>query len=256
MSLSELLTAKNHIEASRYIEQCCHEERCIDEGVVLHLHGLLLKDIHNEAGEFRDDVVSVGGAFFMPSPPHEIRDRLEKLCREVNASAGKGDPIEIAAIFHHRLVQIHPFKDGNGRTARLLMNKILMDSGFPFITEIRENEKEKYLDCLKLADIGDDSVFVNFIARKVEATLTQYLLKLEHSEVISLSEASEQGPYSQEYLSLLARKGTIGAFKKYNEAKAEKDRINVNGIPDAFVVAFHGNKRISNSEASRILRGE
>jgi len=123
-------------------------------------------------------------------------------------------PIELAAVFHHRFVTIHPFTEGNGRTARLLMNGILFQNGYPFITNITVRDRKKYLDNLSEVDTGETKAFVNFIARNVEHVLDIYLRAVEEPEVLSLAEAAKCSPYTQEYLSLLARKGAMGAFKK------------------------------------------
>jgi len=111
-------------------------------------------------------------------------------------------------------VRIHPFSEGNGRTARLLMNAVLMRYGYPFIVNVTSRERERYLRTLSEADMGNLPAFVNLIAMSVERALDIYLHAVEEPELLSLAEASELVPYSQEYLSLLARKGALGAFKK------------------------------------------
>jgi len=123
-------------------------------------------------------------------------------------------PIELAAVFHHGFVRIHPFTEGNGRTARLLMNAILLKTGYPFIAVVPKRDLPKYLKTLMEADLGNASAFVNFVARCVERALDMYLDALEDPEILTLAEASKITPYSQEYLSLLARKGALGAFKQ------------------------------------------
>jgi Fic family protein len=121
-------------------------------------------------------------------------------------------PIELAAVFHHKIVCIHPFFEGNGRVARLLMNCILLKHGYPFAVVLR-NDRGTYYRTLREADHGSLSPFVNFVARCVERSLNLYLAALGKRTVISLEEASKSTGLSQEYLSLLARKGSIDAFK-------------------------------------------
>jgi Fic family protein len=119
-----------------------------------------------------------------------------------------------AAVFHHRFVQTHPFSEGNGRIARLLMNALLLKDGYHFIAIIPNIDRQEYLKTLAEADSGNTSSFVNFIARCVERALDMYLNTLEEPEILTLAEASKITEYSQEYLSLLARKGLLGAFKQ------------------------------------------
>lgn len=86
-------------------------------------------------------------------------------------------PVEIAALMHYKLVAIHPFVDGNGRTARLLMNLILMQAGFPPVV-IRFTDRQAYYETLKAANDGDLRPFIRFIARCTDRTLDEYLIRL------------------------------------------------------------------------------
>jgi hypothetical protein len=130
-------------------------------------------------------------------------------------------PVELAALAHHRLVAIHPFFDGNGRTARLVMNLILMRAGYP-PTVIQRINRRQYYRVLDQADFGKPAALVNFVGRAVERSLNLYLeactpvttSPTPEEEWIPLREAVEGTPYSQEYLSLLARTGRIEAVKR------------------------------------------
>lgn len=79
-----------------------------------------------------------------------------------------------AALAHYKLVHIHPFVDGNGRTSRLLMNTLLMRAGYPPVI-IPKQQRSKYYHFLKLANEGDIRPFVRFIADCTEKTLDLYL---------------------------------------------------------------------------------
>jgi len=213
-SITETLEAKNHPEAMRFIESLIHTRSGINENSVLHVHKLIMSNIAEDAGRYRTAAVRITGASFMPPPSSEVRPRTNQLLKWLRANPDEHTPIELATVFHHRFVQIHPFTEGNGRTARLLMNAILMQNGYPFITIVSKLERSKYLKALMEADLGNASAFVNFTARCVEKALDVYLNALEEPEIFTLAEASELTPYSQEYLSLLARKGALGAFKQ------------------------------------------
>lgn len=213
-SISETLEAKNHPEAIKYIENLVTGRSEIDEETVLHTHKLIMSNIAEDAGHYRITQVKITGASFMPPPSSEVRPRINELLKWLKENPDEYTPIELAAVFHHRFVQIHPFTEGNGRTARLLMNAILMKTGYPFITIMPKRDRPKYLKALMEADLGSASTFVNFVARCVERALDTYLEAVEEPEILTLTEASKITPYSQEYLSFLARKGALGAFKQ------------------------------------------
>jgi len=165
------------------------------------------------AGKYRTGQVRVAGATFMPPPREKIQPMINELLQTLSQNPDELRPIELAAFFHHKFVYIHPFLDGNGRAARLLMNVILMRNGYPF-TVLLKVDRLKYLRALSEADNGNLTPFANFTANCVERSLDIYLLAFEkEAEILTLAEASKLTPYTQEYLSLLARKGSIGAFK-------------------------------------------
>ncbi len=82
---------------------------------------------------------------------------------------------------HYRLVAIHPFGDGNGRTARLLMNLLLLRQGYPPVT-VRPEDRRTYLDALELASVRDDlKPFQAFMHQRLDATLGEYLSALHEA---------------------------------------------------------------------------
>ena len=213
-SITEVLEAKNHPEAINFIEDLVSEKREISEDNILGLHKLIMSNIIDDAGCYRTTGVTIGGAVFSPPPSSEVKPRIDELLEWLRKNPEEYTPIELAAVFHHRFVSTHPFIEGNGRTARLLMNATLMKNGYPFIAIVSKNDRPKYLKTLMEADLGNSAPFVNFIARCVEKSLDVYLEALEEPQILSLSEAAKMTSYSQEYLSLLARKGSLGAHKQ------------------------------------------
>ncbi len=226
-SITETLEAKNHPEAIEFIERLVDAKSELTEDVILQLHRLIMSNITEDAGHYRTMGVRITGATFMPPPSSEVKPRMDELLKWLRENPDELTPIELAAVFHHRFVQIHPFSQGNGRAARLLMNALLMKDGYPFIAIIPKLDRPKYLKTLMEADLGNTSSFVNFIARCVDRALDMYLDALEEPEILTLAEASQITPYSQEYLSLIARKGLLGAYKqgrKWVVSRRELDR--------------------------------
>lgn len=213
-SLREHLEARNHPDAIDYVEKLARKKTAIGQDDVLRVHELLLRGIDDEnAGKYRSGQVRVAGATFMPPSAERIPSMISELLQTLGQNPDELRPIELSAFFHHRFVYVHPFLDGNGRAARLLMNIVLLRTGYPF-TVLLKVDRPKYLRALSEADNGNLIPFANFVASCVERSLDIYLLAFEkESEILTLAEASKLSPFTQEYLSLLARKGSLGAFK-------------------------------------------
>jgi excisionase family DNA binding protein len=213
-SLSEHLEAKNHPKAIAYIENMANSP--IEETNILELHNLLFSGFCEGAGSYRNGQVYIEGSYFIPPPAFEVPQLMRELLEWLKKNPEELRPIELAAVFHYKFVAIHPFDDGNGRVGRLLMNLLLIKYGY-CLTVIKTADRRRYYDSLKKADHDNYKSLVNFIARCVEQSLDMYLGAVEPSEpktkLLSLAEASKLAPYSQEYLSLLARRGKIAAVK-------------------------------------------
>lgn len=213
-SLREHLEARNHPKAINYLRRIPFKN--LEEQHVLSLHQMIMKGIEREAGRYRTGEIRIAGADFVPPPAYEIPYLMRDMIDWYNRNPDELRPIELAAILHHKFVHIHPFHDGNGRVGRLLMNLALIRHDYP-ITMILNVDRKRYYDGLKRADNGDSAPLVNFIAAAVERSLDLYLRAVEptkkEDQLLTLAEVSRTSPYSQEYLSLLARKRRIGAFK-------------------------------------------
>jgi len=213
-SLREHLEATNHPKAIHYIERIA--KRSLKEQDILVLHQIIMKGIDDEAGRFRTAEVRIPGADFIPPPAYEVSHLVKELVDWYNRNPDELRPIELSSILHHQFVWIHPFHDGNGRVARLLMNLALLNFGYP-IAVILNVDRAKYYETLKKADGGEKAPFVSLVAAATEASLDLYLRSLEPTgksdRLMSLSDAAKISPYSQEYLSLLSRKRRIAAVK-------------------------------------------
>ena len=112
---------------------------------------------------------------FTPPPASELPDQMDALVEWLNSPSSLAlHPVEYAALAHYRLVTIHPFYDGNGRTSRLLMNLILMQAGFPPVS-IEVSDRLAYYETLQQGNDGDIRPFIRFISRCAERTLDEYL---------------------------------------------------------------------------------
>jgi excisionase family DNA binding protein len=212
--LRDVLAARNHPEAIEYVEGLAEAGGSLTEEDVLTLHKLIMVGVDEGAGRYREAGVRIAGALFTPPKSAEVPAMVRGLLDWLDRNMEELSPVELAAVFHHRFVGIHPFAEGNGRTARLLMNLILMRNSYPFIISVSKQDRDKYVRALREADQGSLNDFVNYVARCAERTLDIYLNTIEEEDVLTLSEASRVTSFSQEYLSLLARSGRLAAFKE------------------------------------------
>ena len=227
--LTHYLEAVNHEKAIEFVEGL-GSDRKINEELVLEIHELILKGTTDYAGRYRDTRVTVGGAGFLPPDPDSLLGEMKKIVEWVKKGVDDPDtePLEFAAMAHYKLVRIHPFVDGNGRVSRLIMNLILIRNGFP-PAMLLYTDRKKYYDVLRQADKGNFTPFLNFVARSVEQSLSRYLNAMEkpsaENKLMSLAEAIQFCDYSQEYLSLLARKGRLGATKIGGDWMVSKEEL-------------------------------
>lgn len=220
-SLKEHLEAKNHHEALEFIfEQVEHDsQHTISEHLIRELQSLVIGSIDRSiAGTYRDVEVAITASSHQPPLATEVSGKMADLIKWFRIEQLKLNPIELAAILHHKLVNIHPFADGNGRTARLLMNIILLQAGYPLVI-ILKNDRRKYYDTLALADAGNINPFIIFIARAVERSLDLYLETITKNrssatQFLTLSELGKKYDLTQKHLNLLARTGKIVAHKQ------------------------------------------
>jgi len=219
-SLREHFEVINHAEAITYLESFIEKKTALSDDFIRGLHRRILHNIVElEAGMYRRHNVRIVAANHLPPGATKVARLMGGLVDWYTQNAGAIWVPDLAAEFHHRFVHIHPFMDGNGRTARLLMNFILMQDGYPPAVILRVDRK-KYYRVLQEADRGNLVPFVDFIGRSIERSLIIYLNAIkppdEHESgggYISLQEATRYCDYSQEYLSLLARTGKLDAVK-------------------------------------------
>ncbi len=219
-SLREHFEVINHRDAIEYVEGLTSTVEPITPFHIRQIHKLVLTRIDDDsAGNYRKTQVRIAGAVHTPPEAWLVPHQMDEWGGWLSHSS-ELHPVELAALAHHRLVAIHPFVDGNERTARLVMNLLLMRQGYPPTVILRTNRQQCYR-VLAEADAGKPARLINFVGRAVERSLTLYLEactpQLAPSKPteawIPLREAAQGTPYSQEYLSLLARLGRIEAIK-------------------------------------------
>jgi Fic family protein len=160
--LREHLEVINHKDAIIYVEEIVKKGEELTEWQIKNIHRLVLKGIDDEnAGQYRKQNVIISGAKHIPPDFLVLNDEMNKFIKwYTSRDAKEMHPIERTARVHGEFVKIHPFVDGNGRTARLLLNLELMKSGYPSIV-IQNEERMKYYTALdKAHTIGNYSDYL------------------------------------------------------------------------------------------------
>lgn len=229
--LKDHLEARDHKEALDFLyDLVAPGSASISEHLVRQLHQLVVRETDAEfAGKYRTGSVIIGGADHTPPDAVDVPRQMKECIRWIKKNQNVLHPVELAALLHHKLVYIHPFFDGNGRTARLVMNVFLMRQGFPLAIILR-NDRKKYYRMLQIADKGKMASFVLFIAQAVERSIDLYLRTFsttEREKLLTLADASRGTLYSAKYLNLLVRTGKLNASKRgrvwYTTKKAIED---------------------------------
>ncbi|MFN3528690.1 MAG: Fic family protein [Bacteroidia bacterium] len=233
-SLFEHFEVHNHHEALAYVEKLSESALQLNAQHLHDIHALLLQKLEKDfSGRYRNMGVRITGANFTPPNALKVPDLVEEL---LQWSYGLPESVHLvvkAALFHHRFVWIHPYFDGNGRTARLATALLLMQAGYP-PAFILVQDRKRYYAALNAANQGNYQLFVKMMLLAVERSLDLYLAVLEDrtDDFLPLQQLVEEPgvPYAADYLGLMARRGKLAAFKEgkiwYSSKAAVQEYIN------------------------------
>lgn len=207
-SLKDHIEITGHNEAIDVLVDLTRGDAPLTESFVRQLHELILRERCQvdaitpegaptrrwiEVGQYKtgqNHVQTVTGEIFRFAEPMDVPGKMHTLLQTINElqAPSSAEVVFVAAKAHYDFVLIHPFDDGNGRMARLLMNLILIKYGFPPAI-IKTQDKQQYFSALRQADGGQLDVFVEYIAGCVCASL-QIMLAGARGE--SVEEPDEQ----------------------------------------------------------------
>ena len=178
-SLREHLEAINHSEAITYIKDFAKKSIEISQRTIKEIHALVLHGINKEnAGCYRSVPVMISGSRHIPPQPYLIEKQMEDFMLHFQELQEKlTHPVLVAAYLHDELVRIHPFVDGNGRTARLLMNLYLLRNGY-VIVNLKGGDESKlaYYSALEASHMKKrPGAFQKLVAKAEKADLERYL---------------------------------------------------------------------------------
>jgi len=179
--LKDHLEAVDHYDAIRYVRELARQTAPLTESDMRNLHKLVMQrsgpDIAGRYADLARYVRTEAGRHEFPSPAE-----IPALMGDLAAWLGTApDTPETAFVAHLRLVEIHPFNDGNGRTARLLMNLVLIRGGYPPVA-VRPEDRLDYTRSLQRAQAGQGTEsFSDLLYQRLDATLGEYLSALEEA---------------------------------------------------------------------------
>ena len=135
----------------------------LNKSFLLKVHSILTTNTSIEiVGRFRDHNVLITGSSHVPPSYIEVPDLINELFVWYNNNKKRLRPLELACLFHAKFTRIHPFSDGNGRTARIISNFMLYKNNYPMFIVYFNNRRE-YYEALDESDKGNEKVFVTLI---------------------------------------------------------------------------------------------
>lgn len=197
--LKDFLDLRNHQEAVELLYETVKDERPVSGGLIKEMNVFLLRGVDYTIaidgngqkikkpatpGEYKtmpNHVLQSDGTIHYYVDPVNVRSEMERLVKWINENINKEHPLVTSAVAHFNMVRIHPFDDGNGRGARLLMNLILLKKRYPPAI-VRNEKRMEYIDALRNADNGDITTFVLFIGNSLKETQKLILNELGLSD--------------------------------------------------------------------------
>ena len=205
------LDIEGHDEAIKAMEDAVERKELLNEVFIRNLHKELLKEPYeNDAitqdgqpvkrriaiGEYKtqpNNVRTSTGEIYYFTPPDQVKPAMGDLIDWYRRQEDEGGhPIIIAATFHYRFIRIHPFDDGNGRMARLLMNMILIKHGYT-VAVVPVEERDQYIGMLEQADKTEDlAEFITYIAHCCEYTLNLHLKAAQGEDIEDVKDIDKE----------------------------------------------------------------
>lgn len=202
-SLVEHQEAINHAQAFDYIQPLSKKKHELTVNDILNIHSIILNKIDDvNKGKYRTVSVRLKGSETILPNPLKVPELMDKFMNWLQSDKSES-PVQIAIDAHFKLVTIHPFIDGNGRTARLLMNLLLMQSGYPPAI-IRKEDRSLYINSLEKGQTKDDlSDYYTVMLEAIDRSLDIYLEAVKPDRVSIPESTSQQRFYTTDEVAKL-----------------------------------------------------
>lgn len=170
-TLREINEARNHLEAINFINSYKGD---LDENFILKLHSIILKNIsENFAGRYRETSVRIFKSDATFPDASKVPQLMKNLVYWYKTNKSKMHPFELAIVFSNKLVSIHPFIDGNGRTSRLVMNFLLKKKKYPWIN-VYMKQRVSYLEAVREANNNNYKPILEFCISTLKENLKSF----------------------------------------------------------------------------------
>jgi Fic family protein len=209
--MKDHLDIKGHDDLITFLELFIQRKETLTEAAIREMHKILLKEPYEvdaitpdsrivkkkvQLGAYKTEPNCArmqSGEIHQYVLPEDVPAKMAELVEWHRQQDARTDshPVFHAAIFHHRFVSIHPFDDGNGRMARILMNLILMRSGFPPAV-IKLQDRNPYIAALRQADAGETEGIMSFVAQNLVDTETLYLRGAQGKSIEDLDDIDKE----------------------------------------------------------------
>ena len=210
-SMRDHLDIEGHDEAVKAIDDAVKRNEALNEVFIRNLHRVLLKEPYEidaitpdgrptrrliTVGQYKtqpNNVETSTGEIYYYTSPEQVKPEMSDLVDWYRTAENQGEhPIVIAATFHYRFVRIHPFDDGNGRMARLLMNMILIRHGYT-VAIVPIQERNRYIESLEQADKSEDMAeFIAYVAGCCEYTLNLHLRAARDEDIEDVEDIDKE----------------------------------------------------------------
>jgi Fic family protein len=215
-TMREHLEALQHAAAYTLLLDLVRADSPIDEAGIGQLHALVMRDLVDTPGQYRRSAVYISGSEYRPPHHSQVPQLMGDLVDWISTEGLGYPPVVRAALTHEMFLAIHPYLDGNGRTARLLLNLQLMRDGYPAAL-LLASWRPRYIRALEQAHHGQYSPLVNLIGRAVEAGLDMFLeacAAVPEEIQRPLREVADACDMKADYLGWLLREGRVAGQKR------------------------------------------
>lgn len=224
-SLTEHQEAINHAEAFDFIQTLKDKKRQdLTTKDILDIHSIILNKIDDtNKGRYRNVAVRLRGSETILPNALKVPELMEEFIAWLQSEI-EDNPIKIATDAHFKLVSIHPFVDGNGRTARLLMNLLLIQLGYPPAI-VRKEDRSAYINSLEKGQTKDElSDYYNLMLEAIDRSLDIYLEAVEPERASETEPIKEQRFYTTEEVSKLLQVDpeTVRRYVRQGDLRAVK----------------------------------